>query len=209
VDASVVVNVRDSKGRLLEAVQETPAPLAVEAAAVRWAATVHLQTPLSQLGRDSPDWAVFFELRHWKAAKRAVGGDGAAGRRDQPLPAPPQRLRFQGPTGRLGARQPAGLQASVLESPCPHPAWTAQRSTKAWAMIEADELGCGAQGGGPASPATPPIGGSGGGGGGSGRRALEVYAKPPSFGAPPGGRAPRLLTSKPMFLVVSVHVARR
>ncbi|GBF90085.1 hypothetical protein Rsub_02793 [Raphidocelis subcapitata] len=164
VDASVVVSVRDAKGRLLEAVQETPAPLAVEAAALRWAATVHLQTPLSQLGSD---WAVFFELRHWKAAKR-------------------------------------------------------KRSTKAWAMLEADEVGGGGNGYGSTWGATGTAGAAarlaggggaaacrGGSGGGGGRRALEVYVKPAMFAAPAGGRAPKLLTSRPLFLVVAVHAARR
>jgi hypothetical protein len=59
VDASVAVSVRDARGRLLEAVQETPPPISVAGEQLRWAATVHLQTPISELG---DQWAVFFEL---------------------------------------------------------------------------------------------------------------------------------------------------
>jgi len=59
VDASVAVSVRDAHGRLLEAVQETPAPTSAGEQQLRWGVTVHLQTPMAEMGEQ---WSIFFEL---------------------------------------------------------------------------------------------------------------------------------------------------
>ena len=70
---------RTPAGKLLEAVQETPAASAVEVGAaaggvgdvLSWNGVIfHLQTAFSSL---PPNTAVFFELKHYKAAKKKVG----------------------------------------------------------------------------------------------------------------------------------------
>ncbi|KIZ04210.1 hypothetical protein MNEG_3752 [Monoraphidium neglectum] len=143
-DASVAISVRDAAGRLVEAVQETPPPDSVSEQQLRWGATVHLQTLLSRL---EGAWAVFFELRHWKPAKK-------------------------------------------------------KRSVKAWCQLDSDELGPLLQ------PQQQPQGHAleGSGDGDGHRRALEVYAKPPQYAR--GTTAPRLLSSKPLYLQVAIHVTR-
>ncbi|KAI8474619.1 MAG: cytoskeletal adhesion-domain-containing protein [Monoraphidium minutum] len=69
-----------------------------------------------------------------------------------------------------------------------------KRSTRAWCMLERDEVA-------PllAARAAAPSGGDGH------RKALEVYAKP---ALPTALSAPRLLSSKPLYLYAALHVVR-
>lgn len=71
VDPHLLITVRDRAGKLLEAVQESPcvACSPADADKLLLSFTWHLQTPLGCLPEGA---AVFFELRHWKAAKQKV-----------------------------------------------------------------------------------------------------------------------------------------
>jgi hypothetical protein len=79
VQPRVTVTVRDGKGKLLEAVQDTPVATSTQGGGAGggagdllvWNVTCHLQTPVNRLPQDA---AIFLELRHWKAAKNKVRG---------------------------------------------------------------------------------------------------------------------------------------
>lgn len=71
VEPHVVIRVRDQAGKLLEAVQESPSLVCFPSDADKLSLgfSWHLQTPLNCLPESA---AVFFELQHYKLAKKKV-----------------------------------------------------------------------------------------------------------------------------------------
>lgn len=73
VDPHVVITVRDSAGKLLEAIQESPQLICYPSDADKFSLgfSWHLQTPVNCLPEGA---AVFAELRHYKPDKKKVCG---------------------------------------------------------------------------------------------------------------------------------------
>lgn len=75
-DPSVLVSVRNAKGDTIEAAQETPVAVTKTPSELIFVVTVHIQTPLSELPKQS---AVFLEMKHYKSAKKKVSVGGSDG----------------------------------------------------------------------------------------------------------------------------------